>query len=79
MWRSTYKSTSSVRAIQRSSLSITLSRVAVIQTRLNEKEALAAFWTLASMSFGLMIASIISAAQNQLSFFNAFAVQNLVL
>lgn len=51
----------------------------VIQIRLNEREAISAFWTLASMSFGLMIASVISAVHNQLSFFNALAVQDLVL
>lgn len=37
-----------------------------------------AFLTLTSMNVGLMLASIVSASRNQLSFFNAIHVQNLV-
>ncbi|EKM51305.1 uncharacterized protein PHACADRAFT_187841 [Phanerochaete carnosa HHB-10118-sp] len=52
--------------------------IVVVQMRLQEEEGWNAFWTLASMSFGLMLAAVVSAAQHQLSFFNAYQVQNLV-
>ncbi|EKM51302.1 uncharacterized protein PHACADRAFT_213152 [Phanerochaete carnosa HHB-10118-sp] len=52
--------------------------IVVFQIRLREEEGMNAFWTLASMSFGLMLATVVSAAQHQLSFFNAYQVQNLV-
>lgn len=44
----------------------------------NPDDLYSAFVTLSSMNVGLMIAAIVSAAQNQLSFFSALQVQNLV-
>lgn len=51
----------------------------VIQTIVKSEEVpVDAFWTLTCMSLGLLIAAAVSAAQGQLSFFNAFQVENLV-
>ncbi|GJE94050.1 hypothetical protein PsYK624_102180 [Phanerochaete sordida] len=46
--------------------------------KVGEEDILNACWVLISMSFGLMLAAIVAATQNQLSFYNAVQVQNLV-
>ena len=51
---------------------------AVIQTHLQEEKAMDSLYLLMCMNGGLMLAAVVSAAQHQLSFFNAIQVQNLV-
>ena len=50
----------------------------MLQVILKPTESDSALWTLGSMSFGLMLATIVSAVQKQLTFYNAIQVQNLV-
>ena len=52
--------------------------VLVIVSHPKSADTANAFWTLTSMSLGLVVAAIASAAKGQLSFFNAIIVQDLV-
>ena len=48
-----------------------------MQVTFGAEEAFDAFWTLVFMNFGLLLASVVSATQGQLSFYNAIQVQDL--
>ena len=50
----------------------------VLLVSLSPADAIGAFWTLTSMSMGLMIAAVSAASKGELSFFNAIQVENLV-
>ena len=50
---------------------------AVLQLIIDAERALGSFWTLLFMIVGLTSASVVSASQGLLSFYNAIQVQNL--